>query len=351
MATPLNQSNWIYGISEEPLDSYTDDTSGDYPAELIKFVTTDQQSAEIEVGTANNEGHSTGNDWATEQWTERHDVNIPFSIDPSIMMLRRLLNAAFGAVASTTPNAGVTKDVFSPMDANTSRQLPSYWLAEKCGAAHDALYPSCVLEKATFKGEELGKLNVAGNFRGSGKQILGADLDIVAETSKYYLKNTMSKIVRATAATPGTPVKTYQCGLQSFMFDIDNAPDANVGYDPGCQRFYTANNPDSGVIRSYHLFGRRKYSGQFVIWLEDSSPELALLRAQTELNLKMSMTGKTIASTYKNLFEVEMHLAFYKTVVLGNKNGYTTLEITPDAFYNESANKIVSATVQYPTPA
>nr|HMS44100.1 hypothetical protein [Pyrinomonadaceae bacterium] len=78
---------------------------------------------------------------------------------------------------------------------------------------------------------------------------------------------------------------------------------------------------------SYHPFGRRKYTGSFVIWLEDSAPELALLRAQTELNLKMSMTGKTIASTSKNLFEIEIFLAFYKTVVLGNKNGFTTLEI------------------------
>lgn len=351
MATPLNQSNWIYGISQDPMDAYTDDTSGDYPDEPIKFITTDQQSAEISVNTANNEGHATGNDWATEQWQTTHDVNIPFSIDPTILMLRRLLNAAFGAVATSTPTAGVTKDIFSPMEANDSRQLPAYWLLEKCGDAHDALYPSCVLEKATFKGEEFGKLNVAGNFRGSGRQILGEDIDIVAETNKYYLKNTMSKIVRATAATPGTPVKTYQCGLQSFMFDVDNAPDANVGYDPGCQRFYTSGDPDSGVIRSYHLFGRRKYTGSFVIWLEDSSPELALLRAQTELNLKMSMTGKTITSTYKNLFEIELFLAFYKTVVLGNKNGFTTLEITPDAFYNESSNKIVSATVQYPTPA
>lgn len=349
MAPPLNQSNWIYGISETPLASYTSDSVN--PAKMVKFVTTDQQAAQIEVGTANNEGHATGTDWATEQWTERHDVNIPFSIDPSILMLRRLLNAAFGQVSSSTPTAGVTKDVFTPQDANVSRQLPVYWLNEMCGSAHDALYPSCMLEKATFKGEELGKLNVSGNFRGSGRQILSSDISPTPETGKYYLKNTHSKIVRAAAATPGTPVKTYQCGLQSFMFDVDNAPDQNAGYDPGCQRFYDPNDPDSGIIRSFHLFGRRKYGGQFVIWLEDSAPELALLRAQAPLNLKAGMYGKTIAATYKNMLEIEMFLAYYKSVEIGNKNGFVTLQITPDAFYDEANNQIVGVTVQYPTPA
>lgn len=348
---PLNQSNWIYGISDEPMSAYTaDDPSTDAPAELIKYVTADQQAAEIAVNPGNNEGESTGTDWATEQWRETHDVNIPFSINPTIMMLRRHLNAAFGQVSTSSPNAGVTKDIFVPQDP-VDRQLPAYWLAEKVADAHDALYPSCVLEKATFKGEEFGKLNVAGNWRGSGRQYLGEDIDIVAETGKYYLKNTMSKIVRATAAVPATPVETYQCGLQSWMVDVDNVPDANVGYDPGCGRFYTANDPDSGLVRSYHPFGRRKYTSSFVIWLEDSAPELQLLRDQAELDIKLSMTGKTIASTYKNMLEFQLHLAYYRSVVLGNKNGFTTLEIAPDAFYSESLNKIISVTLQYPTPA
>jgi len=350
MATPQYQSGWIYGISDEPMSAYTDDDpSTDASAELIKYVTADQQAAEINVNTGNNEGESTGSDWATEQWRETHDVNIPFSINATIMMTRRHLLAAFGQT-TTTPSAGVTKDVFVPQDAS-ERQLPAFWLAEKCGDAHDAIYPSCVLEKATFKGEDYGKLNISGNWRGSGRQYLGEDIDIVPETNKYYLKNTMSKIVRATAAIPATPVHTYQCGLQSWMVDVDNAPDGNVGYDPGCQRFYTANDPDSGLIRSYHPFGKRKYTSSYVIWLANSAPELALLRDQAELDLKMSMIGKTIASTYKNMLEFQLHLAYYKTVVLGNKNGFTTLEISPDAFYNESLNKIISVTLQYPTPA
>lgn len=347
MAPPLNQSNWIYGIGDAPMSSYTDD--GSPPSELVQFVTTDQQSAKYTVNTKNNEGHSTGNDWANRQWVTNHDVEIPFSIDPTLRMLSRLLYLGFGQKATTTPNAGVTKDVFTPQDA-ASRQLPVTWITEQCGDRHDALYPSCMLEKGTIKGEEDGELNVAGTFRGSGQQLLGEAVTIEKETGKYYLKNTMSEVVRATAATPGTPVKTYACGLQSFMFDFDNAPDGKVGYDPGCKRFFTANNPDSGQIRSYHLFGKRKYTSKFVIWLEDSAPELALLRAQTELSLKMGMYGKTIASTYKNLFEVVMHLAFYKSVDLGSKDGFTTLEISPDAFYNETDNKIVSLTTQYATP-
>ncbi|HEY0428990.1 MAG TPA: hypothetical protein VGC76_14510 [Pyrinomonadaceae bacterium] len=348
MAPPLNQSNWIYGIGDTPMSNYTDD--GSPPAELIKFVTTDQQSAKYTVNTANNEGQSTGTDWGTEQWIESHDAEIPFSIDPTMLMLTRLLLAAFGQKVTTSPTAGVTKNVFTPQDA-ASRQLPVYWMGEQCGDRHDALYPSCMLEKATFKGEESGKLNVAGNFRGSGQQLLGEDVDIVKETGKYYLKNTMSEIARALAATPNTVAKTYACGLQSFMFDVDNAADQKVGYDPGCKRFFTANDPDSGQIRSYHLFGKRKYGSKYVIWLEDSAPELALLRAQTELNLKMGMYGKTITGAYKNMFEIVMHLAFYKSVDLGSKNGFTTLEISPDAFYNEADNKIVSVTTQYATPA
>lgn len=349
MAPPVAQSNWIYGIGDTPMSNYTDD--GVNPASLIKFVTSDQQAAKISVGTQNNEGHSTGTDWGTEQWTTSHDVEISFNIDPTILMLRRLLYAFFGQVATSSPALGVTKDIFTPLDANTSRQLPSYWITERCASAHDALYPSCNLEKLSLKGEELGKLNASGTFRGSGKQLLAQNITINPETNKYYLKNTMSKIVRATAAVPGTPVKTYQCGLQSFNFDGDNGHDPKTGYDPGCQRFYTAGDPDSGVIRSYYLFGRRKYGGKFIIWAEDSAPEIALLRAQAELDLKMSMTGKTIASTYKNLLELEMHLAVYSAVDLGSKDGFTTMEITPNALYSESLNKIVSATVQYPTPA
>ena len=349
MATPINQSNWIYGIGDGPMANYQDDAAN--PASLFKFVTTEQQAATVDVGTANNENESTGNDWATEQWQTEHDVNIPFSINPSMKMLRRILYAALGFSQISSPVVGVTKEIMSPMDANVSRKLPAYWMSEKCGVAHDALYPSCVLEKATFKGEDSGKLNVSGNFRASGRQILGANVPIDPETNKYYLKNTMSKVVRAAAANAGVPVKTYACGLQSWMLDVDNACDPKVGYDPGCGRFYTPGDEDSGIVRSYHLFGRRKYTGQFVVWLENSAPELALLRSQTPINLKMGMTGKTIATTYKNMLEFEVALGIYKSVVLGNKNGFTTLQISPDAFYNESTNKIVNVTLQYAAPA
>lgn len=349
MAPPLNQSNWVYGISDLPMDNYTDD--GTPPEELIKLVTADQQAAQIEVTPWTNEGESTGHDWATESETEKHDVNFAVNINPTIQMTERIVNGLIGPPITTEPTEGVTKNVHVPQDANTSRQLPVYWLSEQCGDAHNALYPSMAWTKGTFKGEEFGRLNFAGNLRGSGRQMLDEEFDLIPETNKKYAKNTQSKIVRATAATPGTPVKTYQCGLQSFMFDADNANDANVGYDPGCQRFYTANDEDSGVIRSYDIFGRRKYTGQFIIWLENSSVELALLRAQAALYLNTTMIGKVITSTYHNMIGFEMHLAKYRSVVLGNKNGFTTLEISPDAFYNESANKIISVTTQYATPA
>lgn len=347
MPPTIHQSSWIYGISDAAMSGYQDD--GSNPASLIKLQTTDQQAAQIAVNTGNNEGESTGNDWPDEQWTESHDVNIPFSVNPSLAMARRLLNAALGGKATSSPAAGVSKDVYSPMDAATSRQLPAYWIGERAGTAHDGLYPSCVLEKATFKGDGAGKLNISGNFRGSGKQILDAAVPINNETNKYYLKNSQSKIVRATAATPGTPVKTYACGLKSWMLDIDNAHDQNQGYDPGCGRFYTAGDEDSGMIRSYHLFGRRKYTGQFVIDIETSAPELAILRAQGEIDLKMGMYGKTISTTYKNMLEIEMHLAHYRAVEIGNQSGFTTLQISVEAFFNAALNKILSVTVQYPT--
>lgn len=348
MATPLHQSNFVYGISDTPMSTYTDD--GTAPVSLEKFVTTDQQVAEIDVGTASNEGHSTGTDWATEQWVERNDVNIPFNIDPSLLMLRRLLRAGFGTVVTTTPEAGAQLDTFTPQDADTSRQLPAYWLSEKLATAHTALYPSCVLEQATFKGEDTGRLNVSGNFRGSGQQILGDDYTINAvEASKYYLKNTGAQIIRATAAVPGTPVETYACGLKSFEFGLDNAPDQNVGYDPGCQRFFDSADPDSGLIRSYHLFGRRKYTGSFVVNLEDSSPELAILRAQDEIDLKMAMTGSLIVGTTYRLVRFQMHMAHYTAVTLANENGFVTMQITPDAFYDEANTRIVQVELQYPT--
>jgi len=342
---PLHQSDFIYGISDAPMSQYDDD--GTNPTSLVKFVTTDQQAAEISVTPANNEGHSTGTDWATEQWVDRHDVNIPFSIDATVKMMTRLLNAGMGGKVTSTPDAGVEKNVFTPQDAATSRQLPMYWLGEQLAARHDALYPSCVLEKLTIQGEESGKLNMAGNFRGSGLQIMGGAVPINPETDKYYLKNTQTNIKRATAATPGTVVKNYQCGLQSYMFDIENAPDQGLGYDPGCQRFYTDGDEDSGIIRSHHLFGRRKYTSKFVIWLESSAPEIALLRNQAELNLKMGSYGSDVTAGFPNFIEFELFLAKYSAVVIGNKGGFVTMEITPDAFYDETNSQIVQITTQH----
>lgn len=348
MSAPLHQSNFTYGISDTPMSSYTDD--GNPPASLEKFVTVDQQSAEYSVGTANNEGHSTGTDWATEQWIETHDVNIPFNIEPSVLMLRRLLRASFGGVANTQPEVGAELDTFTPQNANTSRQLPAYWIAEKCGSIHNVLYPSCVLEAATFKGEATGRLQVSGNFRGSGQRIDDDDYTINAvEADKYYLKNTQSEIIRATAATPGTPVKTYSCGLQMFEFGVDNAHNQSVGYDPGCQRFFNSSDPDSGIIRSHHLFGRRKYTSKFVIWMEDSSVEYALLKSQAELDIKMSMEGSIIVGTTPHLVRFQLHLAHYTSVVIGEKDGYVTMEIVPEAFYDESNSRIVKVELQYPT--
>lgn len=348
MAIPSAQSDWVYGIGDGPMTNYTDDDNGN-PTSLVKFVTKSQQAAEYQLMTLDNDGSSTGTDFATEQWNDRHDVNISFDIDPSINMTRRLLKAGMGLPVTSSPNAGVSKDVFSPQDA-ADRQLPVFWMGERCGTKHDAIYPSCMLEKITFAGEETGRLNAKGNFRGSGKQILGAAVPINAETNKYYLKNTGSKIVRAAAATPGVPVETIQCGLQSWMLDIDNAPNQNVGYDPGCARYFTPGDEDSGIIRSYHPFGKRKYTGQFNIWLPNSSPNLTLLRNQTPLALRMGMFGKTIASTYKNAIEFIMHLAVYRAISIGQKDGFNLMQITPNALYNETLNKILSVEITYPTP-
>lgn len=345
---PKHQSNWVYGISDAAMSSY--DADGTDPTDMEAFVTVDQSTAEVEVIPANNEGHATGTDWPTEQWADRHDVNIPFNIDPTLYQARRLLNMAFGLLSSSVPQVGVVLDAFTPMNADTSRQLPAYWMSEKCAlTAHDALYPSCVIEQITFKGEETGRLNVSGNMRGSGLQKLGTALSIVAEPEKYYVKNTQATVIRATAAVPATPVETYDCGLQSFMFSIDNGMDQNSGYDPGCQRFFDSTDPDSGIIRAHHTFGRRVYTGEFIVWLETSSPELALLRSQAELNIKMRMDGAVVVTPDKNFILFEMHLAHYRTVVLGEKNGFVTLQISPEAFYDASANKIVTVSVQYAT--
>jgi hypothetical protein len=349
-----------FAISRIPQDDYATPTAPNtgVPLNMVELLVKDKNLAGYQVQTRDNKGYSTRNDFPTEQWILSHDVNRSVEFEPASDSLGRILMLALGSVATTQPDAvnapGAYQHVFIPQDPNISRQLPATTLVEQVGNAVNALYPSCVVENLSLKGEGIDRITSTFSFRGSGKRTTpsgivfaaGAGNQVTPATDMKYFFNSQ---VALTIADAGTLANGTQYGtakrLESWEINIENQLLADDGYRPGSTDFQNPGDTTSGAIRSECLFGERAITGAFVVRVDSASDEYAALKAQKPLDFKVVLTGPVIAAAVHHKLTIESPLMAYEAIEYGDKNGIVTLQIKPKFLYDVVTGRIIEITL------
>jgi len=336
-----------YAISRiAQLDYATPTTPNTGPTfNLQQFLLKDtpgQNFANYSVRVQNNQGYSTGSDFATEQWMTAHDVDRQgVDFDVCSETIGRLLFYTMGGVVSN-PSTGAFIHTFSLQNPNiVGRQLPAFTYVEQIGSNTsnelDVLYPSCVMDTLSISGDSLNRIMGSATFRGSGKRTspsvnattaINFATQVGPSQNLNYFYNTQVGMVFNPIS--GGAVLNYGCDYDSFSFVIRNGLNPESGYRAGCAKFQTTADPTSGAIRSEMLFGPRDIDLSFTVRLNQSSKEYDYLQKQKLLTGSVTLTGGTISgSTLSHKLQISFDQAAMETAVIGAEaDNMVTLQVS-----------------------
>ena len=337
-----------FGMSRFPQTNYATPVVFDDgpPPTYVQIVPTGVSYANYAPNVQDNDGHANRKPFPTDQWLDRHDVTVSHNEEVCSQEIGRALLAAFGAVESDQPAAGpsptVYRHIFTPMDAETSLQLPLYSYFETLGTVEDVAYPSQVCESLTIKGDGTGRLTMDRSLRGSGKRISpsGADWDVnvdLLENSVDYFYNSQITLV----VDDGAPI-AYACRYETFTLTITNKIEADAGYRPGCATFQEAGVRTSGMIRQEALFSSRMYDLDFTVRLASGGAEYTALQQQKNLDIVLTAEGGIIEDALTHKLTVNIPLGRYQTVSKGDSNGFVTLSVKAKVLYDVENDEIIS---------
>ena len=353
MATPVHIQQRKIAISRIPQSNYGTQTAAAANA-LNELLLSDQNLGQYSVATADNQGHSTQNDFATDQWLLSHSTTRQFELDLASDPIGRILQGGLGSLSTSQP-ASVTdplvyRHLFVPQDPNTSRQLPARSWVEIVGAAINCLYPSAVVDSISLSGSGINRCKGGFSVLGSGKRVKPSGVTWATHVNEVtgwkYFFNSVCDLTVADAGTLSND-ETYSQDkrLESWSFEYSNQLLAEDGYRPGSTDFQTGGDVTSGAIRSECLFGSRTINNSFVVRVDQASDEYAALQSQKNLDYKIILTGPTISNAYAHKLTIHGALSRYQAIEYGNQNGIVTLQITPKLLWDTSTDKIVEITL------
>jgi hypothetical protein len=298
--------------------------------------TAGQNFANYSVKVQNNQGYSTGSDFASEQWLTAHDVDRQgMDFDVCSETIGRLLFYAFGSVSTSIVSLGTAySHSFTPQNPTTAtRQLPAFTYVEQIGGEHDVLYPSCVIDTLSISGDSLNRIMGSTSFRGSGKRTSPSSVNFATQVGPSanlnYFYNTQVA-VNFDSLTSGTPLH-YTCDYDNFSFTVRNGLNPDGGYRAGCGKYQVSGDSTSGAIRSEMLFGQRDIDLSFTVRMNTSSKEYDYLQTQKLLTGYIILTGGLIPASggVSNSLKINFDRVAMETAVIGAEaDNIVTLQVS-----------------------
>ncbi len=327
----LKQSDYFTATAPNSLAPYNLE-------QLLLKDTPGQNFANYSVRVQNNQGYSTGSDFATDQWLTAHDVDRQgIDFDVSSESIGRLLYYSLGSVASSTLSLGTAySHVFTPQNpTSTNRQLPAFTYVEQIGSEHDVLYPSCVMDTLSISGDSLNRIMGSGAFRGSGKRTSPSAVNfgtqVGAAQNLNYFYNTQVAVSFTPVFGGSGNALNYTCDYDNFSFVIRNGLSPESGYRAGCGKYQVTGDSTSGAIRSEMLFGQRDIDLSFTVRLNTSSNEYYYLQNQKFLTGNITMTGGSIPGSggITHLLKIAFDKVAMETAVIGAEaDNMITLQVS-----------------------
>jgi hypothetical protein len=353
---PFNSDDRAIAIGRIPQTNYQTATAAAANA-FVEQVVTDENFFQLSPEEQDNKGHSTGNRFPTESWTEGWNSPGGFAFDASSQNLGRHLLAVLGAVVSTQLQVGVHQHVFTPLDTKTTLQLPTFSILEQLAPSNNGLnnlWPSMICESLELSGDGTARIAGKTSWQGSGEQIKPSGVTWATHVqgvqgTQNYFYNTQSGIT-AGDYPDNSNISNYSCDIESWKLGIKNDLLLKEGYRPGCPRYFDADDPEKGVLRSECLLKDTMFDPEFVLRLRANSPEHEALRTRKKIQLEMSLTGGFVATappqtTHKHKLTMLFQLVQYNAVEIGVKDKIVTVSVKPKALWSNQHNGIVSFTL------
>lgn len=311
-----------------------------------QIICTDDNVLEHSVDKENNEDWSHGVNSATDQWTTAHDTAVQHQIPGFAQELGKAFYLSMSDTITTPPGGtNSRKHTFVPTDPSVTRQDPAVSYVEKLGSGSHRLAPSMVADGFTLSGNGAGVLLCDLNLKGSGKVVENPAITYPpTATPTVQTLTGLAKLFNSRMTlTPndgGTYNTAYGCAYRSFQIAFKKTLLEQAGYKPGCQNFFVANDPTSGIIRSALEFDKQMLDFNFDIDLPANTPEYDCVKDQRPINLTFDILGGLIEATIRHQLTVKITAAKYDVVKAKLADGIWQLGIQGKAFFDTGLNKL-----------
>ena len=267
-------------------------------ANYKQFIPSDRNLANLQPGVQDDKGYGHGFPHATEQWLVNHDVTLQHDFDLCAQEIGRDLLDVFGSVTTTQPdvddNPTVYQHVFSLMNLNVSRQMPSRSWVEKLGSAINRLHPGVCCSQLALSGEGPQRLKGSGQWSGSGKEVEPSGLTGALISGLHYFYQSQCT-VKFDDGTTLTSMATAPNRLNSWRVEVINTLLLEDGFIPGAAAFQTTGDQTSGEVRTEMMLDDQLINIICNVRMLSDDPLRAYLKSQTSLIWTNEIVGGVIA--------------------------------------------------------
>lgn len=318
---------------------------------LRKILATDSNFINAEIITENDEDWAHGYNSPTDSWIVAHDANVSHTIPAHSQEIGRVFFLNLGDYTVSVPGGAATAKLhtFKPTDFLTTRQDRAVTYVERISSGWHKLMPDAVSDGFTIKGDAAGVLTIDFNLLGSGKITEDPSVTypptatptVVQPTGLYKFFNIMVDITPDDGASYNS---AYGCKYRSFELKYTKTMLADAGFKPGCDRYYVASDPDSGMVRSAYEFDKQMVEFTFNVDMYASSPEFAAVKDHRDIQLVIQATGKTdaIESGHTHDLTITLDIARYNVSQPVEANGMMQLQISGKAYVDVATGDMIT---------
>jgi hypothetical protein len=322
MGVTITESQGVMAVSTPQTDYNTGVTPSSVTPNFRQIVASAYvEPPDFQSPNVGNQGEATGSPYSTKTSKGRDDASGSFSVNLTFEELGFWAYRSFGVYETPVLLAtGVYKHVFKLLNPHVSREIPAWMLALKLNEAalsanevYNHKYRGCKVETAEFitphsaeKPYLQGNISWHGSgkqetgdvqFFGAGKHVLGTGAGELDE-KKISENGTMN--IYSAASKGGTPY-AMGCDFYHFRAAINENLNTDIGYS-GCPQFQTANDPNSGMLRSSlpvtEQMAEVVFSAKLTPELKAAANFETLRKAGTELSADWTFLGQLIDATY-----------------------------------------------------
>lgn len=258
-----------------------------------RIISTSQEVGDLDTQFQDDAGYDQGSDLAQDVWAITNSSGLTLSPDFCFQDLGYFLKDVLGSYAVS--GTGPYTHTFTPLNVNTTRQLPSRSILKKYGGIKTVLFRDMVCKSGSITFAKTGRITTSFQYGGSGyyEENRASEASPSLTSDREWAYNGQYLGFKFTDATPTET--TYTCAIEQGVLTWNN-PEADPGYRQ-CSSYLVSGDPTSGAVKKEDLVGVRDYMFNCTVRLDSNDPMRGYLKNGTDLELEIVVNGETPADT------------------------------------------------------